>query len=490
MASWAIDPATKAWGPRVLVGVVLLALSSGCATTYVPVRGVVLSVAADPAAPASQTKSGLTISVVPVDPTTMREKAPSYCADLPVAVCRPKPNEEHIGPLAVTWAIVPSADNPNVVTGCAPLVDLAFIIQIRNDTTHSIDLSTSVLQLEAADGTVYEPLQGSDRCAGSTAVNPRTVNPAAWPGAIRVLPGRSRDTFAAFCFGGVVIAKYPVFPLKLLIFDVPVETDIAGGITKRENFTYPVNGGPVPRFLAFGPGRTLAWSTSLPRCYDMDARGSYSYLTPQLYVAPVGTGDGRNANAERGSVATSTSRRADCRADCWGFANRTKPQGAIANSPLTTSCLAACDANPAFRACIEDAPSDISYDKCSPLLKARVPMETGESDARTGDRSGKGQAPRVSSSITPSPPSQARSPKTGNLRVGMILKVGAAREVMVVVSQLEAEWLGQSLTIRLKSGAPVTGKLKVVGGSAVKVDTGSELRVVDLLDAEEVLLRP
>lgn len=208
----------------------------------------------------AQTKSGISIKVEPVNYLEFSEKAAELCKIEDVAVCQ----------LDGTYRSLPVGvpSNPNILQHCIPQVDIAFVVTIQNDTSHSIDLRSSVIQLEDSRERAYESVSGGS-CTQSSEIVGEKHDPKELV-SMRVLPGKHREGNIAFCLN---TASFE-FPGKLLIYDVPVETDSAGNVSRRENFVFPLNiheNSPV--YYNFGPRRSLQLSSVPPSCLQFN--GTY-----------------------------------------------------------------------------------------------------------------------------------------------------------------------------------------------------------------------
>ena len=263
-------------GLAVFFLVVALVLVSACVPArYIAQKDSFLFVHSGLEDSVTETKSGVSIAVEVVNVPELEAKLPAYCRKIRRPTCV-EVDPEHaeartsVGGIEfavrMDWVDHTNKESPSVLV-CAPFVDLAFVVRISNNTAHSIDLGSAVMQLESSDGRTFEPMSEIGRCGGrATTVEASRQNPNAWPGALRVLPGKHRDTYAAFCFGD----QLPRLPLTLLVYDVPVDTDVAGSVTRRENFSYKFAGESGEWYLNRGPNREAVWARTPPTCGVQD----------------------------------------------------------------------------------------------------------------------------------------------------------------------------------------------------------------------------
>lgn len=258
----------------------LILTSSNCARerVYVPLETAerIPSVRMAPAAPihnvvlsnvAPQKKAGVSIVVEPINLGSYSTKAPELLGGTSLQICKPVSGASDLPNIGA---------NPNVVATKLPRVDLTFLITVHNETPHSLDLRSAVIQVEDAQGVSYEPIPG-DSCVVSSEVknerrNPRMID------SMRVLPGKSRTGYSAFCFHNRNLSV----PVKLLIYDVPVQTDAAGNVTQRENFTFQINGEISVKYYDVDQRNQLALSDTAPRCYQYTGRWVRDKLSPMV----------------------------------------------------------------------------------------------------------------------------------------------------------------------------------------------------------------
>lgn len=351
-----------------LVWVMLYALSSCAPVKYVAPSDSYILVRADDGAASSLTRAGLTISVEPANVPDLVDKAPQYCREKFIPRCAKVPHDPNVDEddeffasrtVDVNWNPGDDAYDQRVRT-CAPLVDLAFVVRIKNDTSHAIDLGTAKMRLQERGGRVFYPVRVLGNCKGRARAN-ETVPaiPDAWPGAPRVPPGTVRDTTAAFCFAG----RYPKFPMYIFIAPDPATPDGTENALV-DTFHFSFSGESVRRYLASSPDGFAEWTETPLACAKgdqfPDKPETESLEEPDEPVPP---------EPAKRSVSRSSSRQVlDCDTFCTDYVLPLNSGSLTTQEAVFLRCSDRCEAGDAeFVGCALDAETADDIKTCDAM---------------------------------------------------------------------------------------------------------------------------